>query len=281
MVERKFNRKKWDSMDEKIEHFVKNGWIVIDLINPTPIWETKKELEDQLQSIIKKKISLEDYHLYADDDAFHTQTQIQMTAFFRKEKFAKKIISTESEFFKQLVGLDLLVQTQPYLRMTRPGKKQDNVGYHRDTFYGGSPYELSVILPFVDCDSKMSLKVLSGSHIASEKLFPVVQEKSNVIKGSEKHKLGFLYAPKLMDPSIEVRMQPVPLKMGQILIFSLSIVHGTVENKGNKTRWSSDVRVVNALAPVNFNERPDYYEPFYTSAVTETAKRYFQENALV
>lgn len=267
-------------MREIIDHFFENGWVVVDLIDPRPVWEARKILQEQLRQISNRNISLEAYHEIAEDDAFHTQMQIQMTAFFRREKLARRVFEKQVSFFNQLVGLDLLIQANPYLRMTRPGKKQDNVGYHRDTFYGGSPYEISVILPFVDCDSKMTLKVMSGSHILSEKLFPVVQEKSDIAKGSEKHKLGFLYAPKLMDPSVEEKMQPVPVKVGQIFMFSLSTVHGCVVNQGQRTRWSSDVRVVNALAPVSFKDRPDYYEPFSSSCVTEAAKRYLQENML-
>lgn len=261
-----------------MEQFLQNGWMVVDLVDPAPIFEVRRQLEDHLFHVTNKRIPLEEYHKIAEDDAFHTQTQIQMTAFFRKEKLARKVLEKQAEFFNRLVGLDTLIQLSPYLRMTRPGKKQDNVGYHRDTFYGGSPYEVSVILPFVECDPKMSLKVISGSHVLSEKLFPVVQQQSDIAKGSDKHKLGFLYAPKLMDPNVEKEMQSVHLKLGQILIFSLSTVHGSVENQGENTRWSSDVRVVNALAPVSFKDRPDYYEPFTYSVVTEAARRYHQAN---
>lgn len=268
-------------MQELMDQFAQNGWMVADLIESAAVWEARKQLEKELFRVTGKHLTLEAYHEIAQDDAFHTQVQTQMAAFFRKEKFARKALLKQVDFFKHLVGLDLLIQVNPYLRMTRPHKPQDNVGFHRDTFYGGSPYEVSVIIPFVDCDSEMSLKVMSGSHILSEKLFPVTQETSSVIKGSEKHKLGFLYAPKLMDPTVEARMRPVPLKVGQILIFSLSTVHGTVVNKGKSTRWSTDVRVMNALAPVDLKDRPDYYEPFHSSVVTATARRYFLENALI
>lgn len=266
-------------MQDTFSHFLKNGWILIDLPCQDPVWHAREQLQKKLQELTSSNITLEDYHLIAKDDPYHTDIQLQMTNFFRAEKFAKRILSQQTDFFKHFVGLDLLVQKQPYLRMTRPGKPQDNVGYHRDTFYGGSPYELSVLIPYVECDANMTLKVLSGSHLLSEKLFPVEQYISeDVTKGSDKHKLGFLYAPKLMEPSIEEKMEPVPLKIGQVLIFSLAIVHGAVENKGQKTRWSSDVRVVNALAPVDFQNRPDYYEPFHSSPLTEAAKLYIQEN---
>lgn len=267
-------------MQEITEHFRQNGWVVIDLLNPNVVHEVREQLEHHLQQLTGHKIPLEQYHRIAEEDSWHTQIQVQMTAFFRKEKFARKILSWQTESFRQLVGLDLLIQLSPYLRMTRPGKPQDNVGYHRDTFYGGSPYELSVIIPFVDCDEKMTLKVMSGSHLFSESLFPVTQLKSDdVMKGSEKHKLGFLYAPKLMDPEIESKMIAVPLRVGQILTFSLATVHGTRFNNSTTTRWSTDVRVVNSLAPVDFSQRPDYYEALCSSVVTESAKQYYDANA--
>ena len=126
-----------------------------------------------------------------------------------------------------------------------------------------------------------NLQVLSGSHTLPESDFPTTQVENPdqaVKKGSAKHNLGFLYSPKLMDPSIESRMESHPLKLGQALIFSLSTVHGSVENRGNVSRWSIDIRVLNALAPVDLEARPTYYETLCTSAVTSSAKLYHKNN---
>jgi sporadic carbohydrate cluster 2OG-Fe(II) oxygenase len=264
------------------DQFTEKGWIVMDFVDPSPVFLARQELEKQLKGLLNRPIRLEDYHQVVEDDKTHTAWQVEITQFFRQQKFARKIIQSQAELFKQLVGADLLVQANPYLRMTRPFKKQDNIGYHRDTFYGGSPYELSILIPFVDLEGESSLSVLSGSHVLSEELFPTVQVQNpdgEVVKGSEKHNLGFLYAPKVMDPSIEERMQAIPLKVGQALVFSLSTVHGSIENRGAVTRWSSDVRVVNALAPVDLSARPDYYEPLCSSPVTACARQYIQANA--
>lgn len=266
-------------MDSLLDHFLENGWIVFDLMDPAPIYSGRKLLEMHLQSLTGKKISLEQYHEFAADDETHFDLQSKMTSYFRSEKIAKNVITKQLPFFKQLVGIDLLVQSNPYLRMARPGKKQDNVGYHRDTFYGGSPYEISVILPFVECDSDMTLKVMPGSHVFPESRFSVASQiSSDVVKGSEKHKLGFLYAPKVMDPEIEKDMVSIPLQLGQVLCFSLAIVHGCVINNGSKTRWTSDVRLLNALAPVDLRERPDYYEVCSSSPITCSADSYFRAN---
>ncbi|MCH9614499.1 MAG: hypothetical protein SP1CHLAM54_15400 [Chlamydiia bacterium] len=268
-------------MEKLLEQFEEEGFVVLDLLDATPLLETRAKLEDHLATLLGERIALEDYHKLVKEDEFHISLQTQMTEFYRKGKFAKKVIKAQLPFFTKLVGIDLLVQQFPYLRMARPEKSQDNVGYHRDTFYGGSPYEISVILPFVECDAGMTLKVMPKSHILSEELFQTKQEISaDVVKGSDKHNLGFLYAPKMMDKSTEEKMVPVPIKLGQVLMFSLSIVHGCVINKGTNTRWTSDVRLLNALSPVDLSARPDYYEPCHSSAVTSSAEKYFAANNL-
>ncbi len=56
---------------------------------------------------------------------------------------------------------------------------------------------------------------------------------------------------------------------------SLGLVHGQTVNAGTTTRFTTDVRVVNSLAPATFARgvRADYYEPLCSSPVTEQARR--------
>ena len=93
--------------------------------------------------------------------------------------------------------------------------------------------------------------------------------------GSPKHRLGFPYAPQVLDPEVAGRAEPVPLRVGQALLMSLGLVHGQTVNEGTTTRFSTDVRVVNSLAPVEFSRgvRDDYYEALCSSPVTEQAHR--------
>ncbi|MEI6531406.1 MAG: phytanoyl-CoA dioxygenase family protein [Chlamydiota bacterium] len=268
-------------MQEKIAHLQEHGFVVFDFQDISVIDYVRMSLEERLAQLIGKKIPLEEYHLSINDDERHSELQIELTKFYREQKFARKIFHSQVNFFQKIVGLDLLSQANPYLRMTRPGKPQDNIGYHRDTFYGGSPYELSVLVPFVDVEKESSLSVMPGSHCLPEKLFPTEQIQNpdtTVTKGSSKHQLGFLYAPKLMDPAIEKKMEPIALKRGQALMFFLSTVHGSVVNQGQITRWSSDMRILNALAGVDLSARPDYYELLSLSPVTACARKYYAQN---
>ncbi len=260
---------------EEIDHFLKHGWFILNLLDTTPLLEGRLKLQKKLAEFLGGGISLEEYHIYGEEEAFHNHVQLEMTRFFREERIGPRILAAQRPFFEKFLGPDLMIQANPYLRMTRPQKPQDNIGYHRDTFYGGSPYELSVFIPFVELPQESSLQVLSGSHIHPADYYPttqVVNTDPAVTKGSAKHQLGFLYAPKLMDPSIEEQMRGISLKVGQALVFTLSTVHGSIVNRGAVTRWSTDIRIMNALAPVDLSARPDYYFPFSDSPVTAVAK---------
>lgn len=199
-----------------------------------------------------------------------------------KEHFGRKIIEKQLPLFKSFIGPDLFVQKDPYLRVTRSEKPQDNIGCHRNTFYGGSPYELSILVPYMNINEFSALQVMTGSHTLPENHFPTKQIKNSdpaVQKGSAKHQLGFLYAPKVMDPLIASETIPIPLKLGQALAFSLSIVHGSVVNKGRITHWSSDIRVMNAFASVDLTARPNYYESLCSSEITLAEKKHFSASA--
>lgn len=266
-------------------HLRQQGWVVIQLLNPEPVYAARFALLERLRQLTgDPNITLEEYHTFcdADRDAVHTDIQVQLTQFFRAEQFSHKIITAQLELFKALLGPDLNIQSQPYLRITRPRKPQDNIGYHRDTFYGCSPFEISVLVPYANVPAEGSLAVLSGSHTRPESDFPTQQvQNPEVEKGSARHQIGFLYAPKLIDPAYTTNMRPIPLKLGEALVFSLATVHGSVENRGQTSRWSSDIRLVNALAPVSPSLKPGYYQKLCRSAVTEIAEAYSQSQSAI
>jgi hypothetical protein len=257
-------------------HYHEHGWVLVTLPRTDVIQTVRGALLDELRRLSgDRTVTLERYHEIADDDAVHREYQLKLTELFRTRRYAHEVLGAQDDLFRPFLGPDLLVQVNPYLRMARPGKLQDNIGYHRDTFYGASPYELSVWIPYVDLPAESSLSVLSGSHTRPEADFPVTQTQSaEVAKGSNLHKMGFPYAPKVMDSAPLADIRAVPVKAGEALIFSLATVHGSVQNSGPIARWSTDIRVVNALAPVDLSARPEYYETLSSSVVTDRARAY-------
>jgi hypothetical protein len=270
-------------LDAVNDQFLRSGWVVLDLIDSGPLDEARAALLALLRhSSGQPDIIFERYHEIVRDDEEHLRIQGALTEELRSGRHCQRIVAAQADFFKAFLGPDLATQRMPYLRIARPGIAADNVGYHRDTHYGRSPYEVSVLIPFVDLPASMALRIMPGSHVLPESAFPTIQYfREDVEKGSFKHKLGFPYAPKVMAADIEARLEPVPLSYGQLLLFSLSTVHGQHVNDGPFTRFSADSRVVNELAPVprQASVSGEYYEVLTRSAVTEQAVRYHLANA--
>jgi Phytanoyl-CoA dioxygenase (PhyH) len=272
---------------EKIsEKFLTDGWIILDLEakKQSVAYEIRSTLLEELRkNWIPNLDSLDNYHLYVEDDGRHIEIQSALSKFYQESNFGPRLIEENIEFFKSFLGLDLHVQKFPYLRIARPDKPQDNIGIHRDTHYGSSPYELSVSIPFTENGAEGSLGVVSGTHLLSEAALPVEKIPSqDVEQGSVKHKLGFLYAPKIMSEEIRAQVVPIPLKVGQALVFSLSLVHGQEVNKSSITRFQSDIRVVNSMAPIQWERsvHADYYKPLCASAISLQAQIYNAANAI-
>jgi len=224
---------------------------------------------------------LEDYHRFVVDDARHDEIQYAASEMYWASGIHHQIICGNFPLFARFFGPDLECQKYPYLRIARPEKAQDNVGFHRDSHYGTSPFELSCFIPLMDLDEGSALRFIPGSHTHSESTYAWVQEPSpTVVRGSRKHKLGFPYAPKRLDPGIEARTRPVPLSFGDALLFNTAMVHGQRINASRHTRFSTDIRLVNAFAPIN-RERSvhaDYYRAVSLSAVTRQARLYEEAN---
>jgi hypothetical protein len=231
------------------EHLNTNGWVVVNLF-------TKKLVE--LFNIINRESAA--LRPSFKNDKVHLANQEMLTDLLREQNLMQPILQENELIFQGLLRSDFLFQDKPYLRIARVQCPQDNIGYHKDTMYGGYPEELSVVIPLFDMAATEALKVLSGSHLIPDDEFGYEQTQSETVtKGDSKHKMGFLYAPKKLDPLKIQNMTPVPLKFGQALVFFLSTVHGQEVNEGPAARWSIDTRIVPTNVSLDFSKRPYAY----------------------
>jgi len=258
------------------------GWLAIELPDPSPVFAARDALLARLRATSLPELArLDDYHTLVTDEERHVAMLHDLATYYWDRQLGRAIIEGNVELFRRLVGVDLHVQQRPYLRAVRPGHTKDAAPLHRDTYYGASPYEVSVLVPFTDVDAAGAMRVISGSHLASDREYPFEQRQSDdVAIRSPKHQLGFPYAPKLLDPALMEKAEPVPLVVGQALIFGLSLVHGGGINTGHRTRFSSDIRVANSLAPVQWSRgvNESYFVPLCSGVITESARRYLAAN---
>jgi hypothetical protein len=256
--------------------FAERGWLVVDLPRAEPVLAVRDALLAHLRGELPGLERLDDYHRHVDDSR-HVAVLHDLAAFYWREALGRTLIASHLEFFQRFVGLDLHVQQYPYLRAVRPDRTADAVPLHRDTYYGSSPFEVSVWIPFADTAADSALRVVSGSHVGADADYPWTPgDSGGVLPRSPAHELGFPYAPKLLDAALLTRAEPVPVRLGQMLLFNLALVHGAGVNTSPATRFSTDIRVVNSLAPIAWSHsvHQDYYAPLCRSVVSEQAARY-------
>jgi hypothetical protein len=217
--------------------FEKDGFLVRDL-GP----EAVSELRDLAATLsIRIGAALPDAHSVMRGDIVTPQSQLRDMAV----PSCRRIVKLEGEALRELLDDDVVSQKNPYLRIARPGAAGDNIGFHKDTWYGGDAREVSVWIPLVDVAEDAALRLRPGSHKEDLEMEPAPAQAE---RGSVAHSLGFLYAPKRLKRPVE--MKPVPMKFGQMLVMSLALLHGQEENGAGYTRWSMDCRVVGANADI-------------------------------
>lgn len=255
----------------------RQGWAVVDLPDPQPVHEAQSHLLRELrkQPGFAEMEQLGDYHRYVDTDEQHVAVHFEVARSYWQSDLGRNIVRRNFELFRWLLGPDLLVQKEPYLRVVRPNQTRDAPPLHRDTYYGASPFEVSVLVPFTDMTAECGIRAIPGSHWEADAAYPFTQhDDPEVSVGSPKHQLGYPYAPRMLDAAAEQKAEPITASVGQAILLSLAVVHGGGKNSGTATRVSTDLRVVNSWAPVEVNRgvRNDYFVPFHESVVTRIGR---------
>lgn len=217
-----------------------DGYEVIRLRGDAP-----QRLRARLQSLLG--VLLEDYAPDGDISAEQVAVSKRLHSMWEW----KEILTENVDQFKDVIGGNLLYQQEPYLRIARPGRTEDQVGIHRDTHYGSSAHEWVLWVALTDTLPGAELRILPGSHVAPDEAYPWTQDASaDCEQGSDKHWLGFRYAPKRMSAEVEAATVPVPCKVGEAILFNCNAVHGQIVNSSPHTRFSVDIRMVDAGAKI-------------------------------
>ena len=197
-----------------------------------------------------------------------------------ESKLVNKLIEDNTSVFTGILGPDFDLQVAPHLRVTRPEVEGDMVDWHRDSFYGSTPWELNVWFPIFPLHEGAGLRILPGSNAMPSKNVREATESDNfrktVQKGSSAHQIGFVYAPKTDDTLAAMKTVDTVLlapPAGSFILFFGCCIH-RAQNRSEFTRISVDTRLKNSFAPTN--TRPGYYQPVSSGVVSRVVRR-FQE----
>lgn len=207
------------------------GYQVIDL-DGDDVFELRRAVRQQVGPL----------ESYSPEDM--TSRCVELVRAFHQMPYWRRILERNRAAIEPVVGPELMIQREPYMRVLRPGRPEDSVGIHRDTHYGAALEEWVLWVPLTNAVRGAELRILRGSHKEPEDAYPWRQEAGDCERGSDRHWLGFMYAPKRMAREVEARCEPVPCVVGQAILFNTHCVHGIEVNQASWTRWSIDIRVV-------------------------------------
>lgn len=273
-----------DQVSDIGARFRRDGYAVLDLDSPEAVTRAADDICVQLERLTGVSgLDLAKYHELQLDEDTHETVLIELTRWFRANRVAQDILEKNISSISRIAGSDIRIERNPFIRLNRPNMSHDNLGLHRDTFYGGSAYEMSVIIPFVDLPDGATLEVIPGSHNIREDELRIKDAKprgTHVERGSAIHKAGFPYAPKIVDEDGLGAPVSVPLRVGQALVFTLACIHGSKMNRSPVTRVSTDCRVTDPLSSVDRMvvidgvETPYYEDPVIISPLNAVGREF-------
>ena len=148
---------KQPEISRRLSDFESSGYILHSLEDKQCINELRSLFEKELKKRVGQEATLETYHHFIENDDMKTKMHYELTQAFWESELLIEIFKKNQSFFKELAGLDLDVQAKPYLRLARPEKTQDNIGFHRDIEYGATAYEISCFFALTDLPAEGAL----------------------------------------------------------------------------------------------------------------------------
>lgn len=266
-------------MNTLLESFERFGWFKLTLGRKSAdiVKEGQEVLLSSLRMLINKSLDrLEDYHKVDVTTYSHIEIHKELSSIMVSKRIARRIAESEIELIQSLVGPDLHIMKYPLLRMARPGIAKDNVGFHRDTYYGAPPLEIGLYIPFTTNDAAGCFSVFDGSCVMPDRELQYTTVKQDVKRGSMEHEIGFLYERKVPPPMAYANMHPVLIKPGEIVVFMAATIHGQEVNNSPQSRFSTDIHIANSFTKEKWGNtfHEDYYERFSMSPAHVLAKQF-------
>lgn len=160
---------------------------------------------------------------------------------------------------ERIVGNELVMQRRLNLSIQMPGDESSLLPVHADVWDGDSPFEVVVWLPLVDCFMTKSMFFLrpeaSSRHVSE---FDRFQGKST----------------EDLFNAVKPDLQWLEISYGEVLVFSLTLLHGNRINEELETRWSMNCRFKSLFSPFADKRIGEFFEPISIKPATRFGMNY-------
>ena len=184
----------------------------------------------------------------------NTEKNSNFTKKINKLNFQLDFVKNEIDFLNELISNQLHLQNVVYLRAARPmleSFKQEQLGFHRETFYSDHEYmkyQHNIWVPILNVTEKNCLSYVEKSHLIPDdkiKTESIKEEKSGVKRFSNGHKVGLAYMPKKIISGVNFDLtKKLYVPDGHFVVFSSMLIHGAAVNFEKAFRFSLDFGVL-------------------------------------
>jgi len=227
---------------DKVE-LMARGFCVFSWRDQSPLWSLRRLVEDRFPNPTKE------WHLRDIDMNDHLRQVEALTLAVGESRCVEQLVRSHRPLFESVLGPEIDIQSQPYVRVSRPNSESDFIGWHRDTFYGNSAWELNLWFPVLPLAKGAGLMIVPGSHQEPSENVTDLEDpdpfRRTVERGSIAHRMGYLYAPKIDDSIARLdssRIMTLAPEWGQAVLFYAGTIHRAV-NASSETRVTVDVRL--------------------------------------
>ena len=205
---------------------------------------------EEIQAIVKNEFSDSKLSsLQKDNESYHNHLREVQDELNKKEYVHKIVTQISSDVNQYLKYEEFLIQSNLYLRATRPQNNitEEAIGWHRESFYGPNMEDsINVWTPILNVTEFNTLRYIPDSQQIPDNQIMLKSKFSELTrKGSDRNKVGLLYAPKEIISGVDLsKNNPMLVPEGCSSVFSGNLVHGSAINYDKKIRFSVDFRII-------------------------------------
>lgn len=239
-------------MNEIIQEYSKKGYAVIRNRDISFLLDLVKET--------LKCEDLEQIHNSLDEKNLNEE-RLNLSRRLSTKECREYIYSLVKEVLNDIVGRELVVQKNINTTIHIPKLDNNITPLHSDTLCGNSPYETVVWIPMCKIRNSQSMYVFDKTSSREiEQNLDSFKDRNEILKkyGSQCEFLN--------------------LTPGDILIFSSTIFHGSVQNNEDISRVSINLRFKNLHSPEGEKKLGEYFLEFRKSIQTTLAQEYIDDH---
>ena len=169
--------------------------------------------------------------------------------------FARKVI-------EEVLGNELVMQNRINVNVMMPGDAGSNIPLHIDIHSGESPFQCVLWIPMTDAHDTKGVFLL-----------PPDANRNALGHFRDWMKMG---GRERVMQEVQKDLVWPEVPFGSILLFSPTLLHGSVVNETNETRWSFNTRFKSLFSPYGSQEKGlgSFYLPIRTAPATHFGLHY-------